>query len=476
MLTLQKILNIGKYSIIGESAMDIKQLVQDQRTYLKTYETLEYEFRKKNLIKLRKAILKYQPELLEALKQDLGKNEDESYMTEIGIVLNELSYNEKHLKKLMKPKKVKTQLSDFPASSFIYPEPFGVVLIISPWNYPVNLALSPLVGALVAGNTAVIKPSEFSINTSRVIEEMILETFDEKYVKVIQGGIEVNQELLDQKFDYIFFTGSTNVGRLVMEKASKHLTPISLELGGKSPVIVDKKVNIKVAAKRIAFGKYLNAGQTCIAPDYLYIHKDVKEEFITEMNKNIVEFYGKTPLESSNYGSIINERHFNRLKSYLNDGKLIIGGTVDESKLRIAPTLLDSVELSSSVMNEEIFGPILPIISYSDLDEVIDFIGSRPKPLALYLFTEDTQVEKRVLRECQFGGGCINDTIMHIASDSLPFGGVGDSGMGAYHGAKSFETFSHYKSILKKKTWLDLPVRYTPSTPSKRKLIKMFLK
>lgn len=456
--------------------MNIKQLVQTQRTYFKTYETLEYQFRKDNLSKLRLAIIKYQPQLLKALKQDLGKNEHESYMTEIGIVLSELSYNEKHLKKLMKPKKVKTQLTDFPASSFRYADPFGVVLIISPWNYPVNLALSPLVGALSAGNTAIIKPSEFSINTSKVIEEMIVDTFDEKYVKVILGGIKANQELLDQKFDYIFFTGSTNVGKIVMEKASKHLTPVSLELGGKSPVIVDKKANIKVAAKRIAFGKFLNAGQTCIAPDYLYIHEDVKELFLEEMKKNIVEFYGQTPLDSLNYGTIINQRHFDRLNSYLNDGEIIIGGITDDQNLRISPTVLDNVELGSLVMTEEIFGPILPVITYTNIDEVIDFIGSRPKPLALYLFTEDKQVEKRVIRECQFGGGCINDTVMHIASEYLPFGGVGESGMGSYHGAKTFETFSHFKSILRKKTWFDLPVRYAPYTSRKNKMIKRFLK
>ncbi|AIO19435.1 Aldehyde dehydrogenase [Candidatus Izimaplasma bacterium HR1] len=456
--------------------MNIKQIVKNSRTYFKSHETLEYKFRKENLNKLRLAINKYEPQLLESLKLDLGKNEHESYMTEIGVVLKELTYNEKRLKKLMKPKRVRTAVTDFPGSSFRYAEPFGVVLIISPWNYPVNLTLSPLIGALTAGNTAIIKPSEFSINTSKVIEEMILDTFEEKYVKVIQGGVETNQELLDQKFDYIFFTGSTNVGKIVMEKASKHLTPISLELGGKSPVIVDKNVNIQVAAKRITFGKYLNSGQTCIAPDYLYVHKDIKEEFISEMNKNIIEFYGEKPLESSIYGSIINQRHFNRLKNYLNDGTSIVGGTIDEENLRIAPTLLDSVEMSSLVMKEEIFGPILPIISYTEIDEVIDFIGSRPKPLALYLFTENAHIEKRVLSECQFGGGCINDTVMHIASEYLPFGGVGESGMGSYHGAKSFETFSHYKSILKKRTWFDLPVRYAPYSPVKKKLIKRFLK
>ncbi len=456
--------------------MDIRHIVQKQRDYFKTHETLSYEFRKKQLKKLRVALLSYQERIENALKEDLGKNQHESYMTEVGFVLKELSYNEKHLKKFMRPKKVKSPLTDFPSTSYRYSDPYGAVLIISPWNYPVNLTIGPLIGAISAGNTAIIKPSEFSLKTSQVLEEMITETFDEKYVKVIQGGVETNQALLDEKFNYIFFTGSTNVGKIVMEKASKHLTPISLELGGKSPVIVDKTANIEVAAKRIAFGKYLNSGQTCIAPDYLYIHTDVKDHFVKEIQKVIIEFFGENPLESEHYGSIINEKHFRRLTSYLDDGNSILGGETDEESLKISPTLLDSVELNSIVMNEEIFGPILPIIEYNSIDEVIDFIQSRPSPLALYLFTEDKKIESRVITECQFGGGCINDTVVHIASEYLPFGGVGESGMGSYHGEKTFQTFTHYKSILKKRTWFDLPIRYAPYTKQKSNLIKKFLK
>lgn len=456
--------------------MNAKQLVEKQRKFYRTHQTLPYQFRKENLKRLRNAIYKYQDKLEQALKEDLGKNNHESYMTEIGFVLKELTYNERHLKKMMKPKKVKSSVTDFPASSYRYSDPYGVVLIISPWNYPVNLTIGPLIGAIAAGNTAIIKPSEFSSNTSQVIEEMISETFNEEYIKVVQGGVETNQALLDQKFNYIFFTGSTNVGKIVMEKASKHLTPISLELGGKSPVIVDKTANIEVSAKRIAFGKYLNSGQTCIAPDYLYIHTDVKEKFIKEIQKNILGFFGENPLESENYGSIINKKHFYRLAKYLNDGESVIGGKIDEENLKISPTVLESVELNSLIMNEEIFGPILPVIEYNTIDEVIDFIGSRPSPLALYLFTEDKNIENRVISECQFGGGCINDTVVHIASEFLPFGGVGESGMGSYHGEKTFQTFTHYKSILKKRTWFDLPIRYAPYNDKKATLIKKFLK
>lgn len=456
--------------------MTISDMVNNQRVFFNTHQTRSYEFRKNSLRILRNGIYKYQNKLEEALKLDLGKNNHESYMTEIGFVLKELSYNEKHLKKMMKPRKVKSSLTDFPSKSFRYADPYGVVLIISPWNYPINLTLGPLIGAIAAGNTAIIKPSEYSSNTSMVLDEMISDIFDENYVKVVQGGVETNQELLDNKFNYIFFTGSTNVGKIVMEKASKFLTPISLELGGKSPVIVDKSVNIDVAAKRIAFGKYLNSGQTCIAPDYLYIHKDVKDEFVQAIQKVIVEFYGESPLHSEHYGSIINEKHFKRLTSYLDDGESIIGGDIDEENLRIAPTILDSVELTSIIMNEEIFGPILPIIEYSTIDEVIDFIESRPSPLALYLFTEDKSIESRVLTECRFGGGCVNDTVVHIASEYLPFGGVGESGMGSYHGEKTFQTFTHYKSVLKKKTWFDLPIRYAPYNNAKSKLVKKFLK
>ncbi len=456
--------------------MNITKAITNQRNYYNSKKTLSYESRLNALKTLKKAILDNKDELLGALKDDLNKSYNEGYMTEVGIVLKEIGYMEKKLKKLMKYRKVKTHLTDFPAKSFIVPHPYGNVLIISPWNYPVNLSLTPLIGALAAGNTAIIKPSEFSVNTSNVIEKIINDSFDDGLVKVIKGGISVNQELLDNKFNYIFFTGSTNVGRIVMEKASKHLTPVSLELGGKSPVIVGKKANIKIAAKRIAFGKFLNSGQTCIAPDYLLIQESIRDEFIIELKKAIKEYYTETPLKSDDYTSIINDKHFDRLSNYLTDGEIIYGGVTDKHSRKISPTLIIPENNEISVMKEEIFGPILPIITFNEIEEAIDFINKRNHPLALYLFTESKTVQEKFLKECQFGGGCINDTIVHIASDYLPFGGVGSSGMGHYHGASSFETFSHYKSILKKATWFDLSIRYAPFTDKKANIINKFLK
>mgnify|MGYP002640915946 CR=1 FL=1 len=456
--------------------MDATNIVKKQRLFFESHQTLSYEYRKTNLDKLRNVILLHIDDLSKALKLDLGKSAHESYLTEIGVVLKELTYMQKHLKRLMKPKKVKTHITDFPAKSVRYSDPYGVTLIISPWNYPVNLALAPLIGAIAAGNTAIVKPSEFSVHTSKVLEKIISKTFDDEYIKVVLGGVDVNQNLLDQRFDYIFFTGSSNVGKIVMEKASKHLTPVSLELGGKSPAIVDVTANIKLAAKRITFGKFLNAGQTCVAPDYVYIHENIKDDFIHQVKKNIEAFYGKNPIESDIYGSIINDKHYNRLSEYLKDGKHIIGGTIDANLRKIEPTILDNVSKTSPVMTEEIFGPILPIITYKNIDEVISFVTSRSKPLALYLFSNDKNIQTRVMRECYFGGGCINDTIVHVASDYLPFGGVGESGMGSYHGRQSFATFSHYKSILKKAVWFDLPMRYAPYSDFKKKTVKRFLK
>lgn len=456
--------------------MDIKNIVKNQRAYFKSNKTLSYEFRKESLKKLRRAIYKYQDELFLALEKDLGKSNEESYMTEVGFVLKELTYMEKHLKKLMKPKKVRTGLTDFPASSYRYSDPHGVVLIMSPWNYPVNLTLGPLIGAIAGGNTMVVKPSEYSKNTAIVFEKMLSETYSEEYVKVIRGGRAENQELLNQKFDYIFFTGSTTVGRIVMEKAARYLTPISLELGGKSPSIVCQSANLKVSAKRLIFGKFLNSGQTCIAPDYLFVHKDVKEAFVEELIKAINELYGEDPINSKDFGSIINDKHFNRLLAYFNDGKIITGGQSIEAKRKISPTLLDDVKLTSDVMQEEIFGPILPIIEFESLDEVITFIESRPRPLALYLFTESKEEQNKVITNCRYGGGCVNDTVVHIASEYLPFGGVGESGMGSYHGETSFKTFTHSKSVLKKKTWYDMPFRYAPYSKRKSNIIKKFLK
>jgi len=456
--------------------MDIQTIVTNQRNFFRKKQTLEYDFRKEALNKLRQGILNNEENLKDALMKDLGKNSTESYMSEIGIVLKELTYIEKKLKKFMRNKNVKTHLADFPAKSFISPHPYGVALIISPWNYPVNLSLGPLIGAIAAGNTVILKPSEYSVNTSRVLKNMLCSIYPQEYITVIEGGIKENQELLDQKLDYIFFTGSTNVGKIVMEKASKNLTPISLELGGKSPVIVDKDANIKVAAKRIAFGKYLNSGQTCIAPDYLYIHESRKDEFLTYFQEAITEFFGESPLESESYGKIINERHYNRLLSLIEGENAVIGGKVNRQIKCIEPTVLDDISFSSKIMQEEIFGPILPILTFTDIEEVIDYINTNPNPLALYLFTSNRITESKVMSECNFGGGCINDTLNHIASDYLPFGGVGESGMGSYHGKASFDTFSHYRSILKKSTLIDVPARYAPYNKKKEKITKLLLK
>lgn len=456
--------------------MEISGLVQKQREYYRTNTTLDYEFRKQSLLKLREAVLKYESPLKEALYQDLGKNQTESFLAEIGITLKEISYMLKHLKKLMKNRYVKTSIIDFPARSFRSPHPYGVTLIMSPWNYPVMLTLCPLVGAIAAGNTCILKPSDYSFNTSQVLKQMIEEFFPSEYISLVTGGREENATLLDQKFDYIFFTGGKHVGRIVMEKAAKHLTPFSLELGGKSPCIVDESANLKVAAKRIAFGKFLNAGQTCVAPDYLYIHESVKDEFLKHLKEAIVSTYTEKPLNDIHLGKIINKKHFDRLVTLLKDQNVLVGGQYDESILKIEPTVLDRIDEENIIMEDEIFGPILPVLTYSNIDDVIEYINSQPNPLAFYLFTSKKEYEQKLIAHCNFGGGCINDTVVHVASEHLPFGGVGESGMGNYHGKASFETFSHYRSILRKETWLDNPARYAPYSDFKEKLFKRFLK
>jgi len=456
--------------------MSANEIVLKQREYFRNQNTISYDFRYKALSSLRSSILKHEEELSEALFKDLGKNQAESFFTEIGQVLKELTYIQKRLKKLMKNRRVKSSIIDFPSKSYISPYPYGVTLIISPWNYPVMLSLGPIVGAIAAGNTIILKPSEFSINTSKVIEKIISSTFDDEYIKVINGAVKETQDLLNQKLDYIFFTGSTNVGRIVMEKASKYLTPISLELGGKSPVIVGKCANIKIAAKRIAFGKLLNSGQTCIAPDYVYVHESVKAEFIKYLKEAIIEFFGDNPIESKDYGKIINNKHYDRLNNLIEGENIVFGGDKSDELQKISPTILDDINHDSKVMQEEIFGPILPLITFEDLNEVISYINNNPAPLALYLFTESKKVIQKVLNECKFGGGCINDTIMHVSSDYLPFGGVGESGMGSYHGKASFDTFSHYRSVMHKSTKFDLKVRYAPYTAAKEKVTRTVLK
>lgn len=454
----------------------IEEMVKKQRTYFAEGRTLKAEQRIEALNRLEQGILNCEQDLYAALKKDLGKSRAESYMCEVGLTLSELRFVRKHVRKWSLEKRVLTPLAQFHAKSFTVQEPYGVVLVMSPWNYPVLLTLEPLIGALAAGNCCVLKPSAYSPATSAVMKRMIAETFPEEYVTVVEGGREENQNLLSQKFDYIFFTGGVQVGKLVMEKAAANLTPVTLELGGKSPCIIDRSANLKLAARRLAFGKYLNCGQTCVAPDYVLVHEAVKEEFLTLLKAEIRSMYGEEPLKNPDYGKMINRKHFDRVLGLMNQEKLILGGESDAASLQIAPAVMDQVTEEDAVMQEEIFGPLLPILTVGSMEEAIAFVNRRPKPLALYLFTENREVEKNVLEYTSFGGGCINDTIIHLATSRMGFGGVGNSGMGSYHGKKSFETFSHEKSIVKKYTWIDLPMRYQPYTGWKEKLVRMFVK
>ncbi|HHX79619.1 MAG TPA: aldehyde dehydrogenase [Acholeplasmataceae bacterium] len=454
--------------------ISIREVVQKQRYFFQNNLTKDLKFRAEQLKKLRKAILDHEEEILAALAQDLNKSAFEAYMTEIGIVLEEIRYILKRFKSWAKPKKVKTPLAQFPAKSKIYSEPYGVVLIMSPWNYPFQLTIAPLVGAIAAGNCALVKPSNYSPKTSEAIAKLIEKTFEPEYITVVLGGREANQDLLKQQFDYIFFTGGPTVGRLVMEAAAKHLTPISLELGGKSPCIVDESANIKLAAKRIIWGKFINAGQTCVAPDYVFVQKNVKEKLLEYMVKYIEKFFSEALREEYRFPKIVNERHFNRLLGLMESGKIYYGGKSDSKLNRIEPTILDNVSWDSPIMQEEIFGPLLPILDFSDLNEVINKVNSRPKPLALYFFTTFKVKEKTILTSISHGGGCINDTIVHLATPYLPFGGVGESGIGNYHGKASFDTFSHKKSIMKKSNLIDIPFRYPPF--KNLKLLKKFMK
>ena len=433
------------------------------------------KYRVQLLKKLKTNIQEMEGEILDALQKDLGKSRVEGYMCEVGIVLSEINYMIKHLQKFAKPKRVSTPIAQFPAKSYQLPTPYGVVLIISPWNYPFMLSLDPLVDAIAAGNSIVLKPSETSKNTSSVIAKLLEKTFSPEEVCVCLGGREDCEFLLEQPFDYIFFTGSTRVGKIVLESASKHFTPVTLELGGKSPCIVDQTANIPLSAKRIVFGKFLNAGQTCVAPDFIYCHESVKEQLVEELKKQIVLQYSKTPLENENYPRLINEKQFNFASSLIDGEKVLFGGNVDNSKFKIEPTILDAT-FESKTMQNEIFAPILPILTFDNIDNAIVNLKKMEKPLAFYVFSSSKQNQRKILSSCDFGGGCINDVIVHLASSKLPFGGVGHSGMGAYHGKKGFDTFSHTRSIVDKQTWLDLPMRYQPHTKKKEKLIRKFLK
>lgn len=450
-------------------------LLIKQKSFFHTGKTKNLSYRIEALENLLNSVKAYEHQIMEALKADLNKSEFDAYTTEIMIVLEEIKFTLKNLKSWAKPRKVKTPITHLGSSSYIYPEPYGVALIISPWNYPFQLAVAPLIGSIAAGNCAIIKPSELTPATSKVFASLIAETFPDEYITVVQGGVDTSESLLKEQFDYIFFTGSVPVGKVIMEAAAKNLTPVTLELGGKSPCIVHEDANLKIAAKRIAWGKFVNAGQTCVAPDYLYLHKAVKAPFLQLLKEAIIELYSDHSLENPNFTRIVSERHFQRLCSFLNNGEIFIGGNTNSEKLMMEPTVLNGITWKHPVMQDEIFGPILPVLEYDTLNEVIEGIDNHPKPLALYLFTENANVQENVLNRITFGGGCINDTVYHLGSPHLPFGGVGTSGIGSYHGKGSFDTFSHEKSILKQTTRFDLPFRY-PNLKDGLNKIKKFIK
>lgn len=452
-------------------------IIQQQKAFFSSNESKALSFRIKALQKLQTMISTNENKIMNALKKDLQKSEFEAYTTEIGFVLEEIRFTLKHLKKWSKPKRVRTPITHFGAKSYVMKEPYGVALIIAPWNYPFQLAIAPLIGAIAAGNCAIIKPSELTPTTSSLLNQMISSIFPPEYITVIEGDAATSQALLENEFDYIFFTGSVHVGKIIMKAAAKHLTPVTLELGGKSPCIVHHDANVTLAAKRIVWGKLLNAGQTCVAPDYLLVHKKIKEEVIAAIITFIHDFYGDDTFTASHYPKIINLHHLQRLQNMLtaSAGTVIFGGKIDQEAQRIEPTLMTNVEWNDAAMEEEIFGPILPIITYSNIEDIIAEIKKRSKPLALYMFTEDRSISKKIMHDLSFGSGCINDTVFQIANPYLPFGGVGTSGTGSYHGKKSFEEFSHEKSMLRQTTFFDIPLRY-PNVKNGLKMVRWFMK
>lgn len=442
--------------------MSIETIAKKQRNYFYQGETLSVDFRKKQLMKLKKTLIAHQDDIVEAVHKDFGKSSFETYVTEIQVVYDEINYMLKNLKKLAKPQKVRTPLLHFYSKSKIMHDPLGTVLIISPWNYPLALALTPLAGAIAAGNCAVIKPSEVSSHTSALISKIITENFDEQYLTVYEGEADTTQTLLKQGFDHCFFTGSTEVGKKIMQTASETLTPVTLELGGKSPCVVTEDADIVKAACRIVWGKFVNAGQTCIAPDFVLVHESVKHRLILMIQEVLRRFYGEQPLENDDYARIITEKHFDRLVGLMDNESILHGGEYSRDTLSIAPTLVDDPDWDSQIMTEEIFGPLLPIIGYDSIVDTVQTLQDRPKPLAFYLFTESEVYKEFVMGSLSFGGGCINDTLIHFANLNMPFGGVGHSGMGNYHGKYSFDTFTHFKSVTEKTTLFDIPLRYPP--------------
>ena len=456
---------------------DINLIFKNQKEFFESGKTINVDYRIKNLKKLNDIIKKNEDKILNELKKDLGKSNFEGYVTEVGILYDDINFHIKNVKKWSSEEKRKSPIVYYPSKSYIYKEPYGVTLIIGPFNYPFQLVIAPLIGAISAGNTAIIKPSENSRNIALLLEKLINENFPEEYLRVVNplGGKETVSLLLDKPFDYIFFTGSVRVGKLVMQKAAQHLTPVTLELGGKSPCIVDSDAKLKLAAKRIVWGKFLNAGQTCVAPDYLCVHKSVKDELLKLIINEIRVQFGENVRNSEDYPRIVNKSSLERLIGYLNDGKIYYGGNIDEDNLYMEPTLIIKPDLNSPLMSDEIFGPILPILVYEDLDNVINFINHREKPLALYYFSESKKKIKYVLTSTTSGGVTINDTIIHVANPNLPFGGVGNSGVGKYHGKESFETFTHNKSVMKRGTFIEFNIRFAPYK-NKLNLVKRIMK
>lgn len=456
---------------------DIELIFSEQKKFFNSGKTKDIDFRIAELKRLKKIIKENEGKILQALKDDLGKSNFEAYATELGLVYDEINLHIKSVRKWAKREKRNSPIVHYPSKSYIYKEPYGVTLIIGPFNYPFQLVISPLIGAISAGNTAIIKPSENTINTAQLLEKIINNNFDKGYISVVDpsGGKEVVSYLLDLPFDYIFFTGSVRVGKIIMEKASKNLTPVTLELGGKSPCIVDNDANINLAAKRIAWGKFLNAGQTCVAPDYLLIHKDIKEKFLRALVKEIKMQFGENIKESPDYPRVVNTMSLDRFSNYLKDGEIYFGGEIDKDILYMEPTILTNVKLDSSVMTDEIFGPILPAIEFENLEEIINIVNNRDKPLALYYFSENDKKIEYVIERTSSGGVTINDTIIHIANGNLPFGGVGTSGLGKYHGRDSFNTFSHIKSVMKRGTFIEFKVRFAPYN-NRIKLLKKVMK
>lgn len=442
--------------------MEITEILEQQRKFFHSGATLPIDFRLKMLKRLYASVKRHEADIAAALQADLGKSEYESFMCESGLALSEIGFMIRHTREYARRRYVYTPITQFPSASWKLPTPYGNVLIMSPWNYPFLLSIEPLCNAIAAGNTAVVKPSAYSPATSRMVEQIITECFPPEYVAVVTGGRKENAALLDQKFDFVFFTGSQNVGREVLRHTAERLTPAVLELGGKSPCIVDETANIPLTARRIVFGKYLNCGQTCVAPDYVLCAASVKDALVKAIRREIVRQYGRSPLDRLDYGRIVNRKHFDRLTGLIDPEKVVIGGGANPDTLQIEPTVMDNVTFDDAVMGQEIFGPILPILTYDSFKDIFDMLQDKPKPLALYIFSQNKRRIHAITGRISYGGGCINDVVVHLATSEMGFGGVGESGMGSYHGRDGFETFSHIKSILDKKTWLDLPMRYQP--------------